>query len=68
MVFWNDLKIYINIFYFKYGERNDVIFLKKCCYFKGEIDIFKIYKFFGLINMYVDCNIVVYVLVNDNKL
>lgn len=40
---------------------------KKCRYFKGETDTFKIYKPFGLINMYVDCNIVAHVLANDNK-
>lgn len=67
MVLWNDLKTHINIFYFKYGERNDAVLSKKCRYFKGETDTFKIYKPFGLINMYVDCNIVAHVLANDNK-
>lgn len=61
-------KIYMNIFFLKYWERNDVVFLINCCYFKGEIDILKIDKFFGLVYMYVGCNIFLYVLVNDNKL
>lgn len=57
----------MNIFSLKYWERNDVVLSTKCRYFKGETDTLKIDKPFGLVYMYVGCNIFSHVLANDNK-